>query len=440
MGRTLKRWLLAGAVVLSSVPGVAQAESDVDILLNLLVENGTITPVQAGQVRRQITETKEARNKQLAKEIVPDSARNWKWKGDIRLRDEIRDREGGGGQADTHRQRVRFRYGFEGKVSDQIKVAARLATGSSTETDSTTSNTAGQDPISTNQSFNTNFVKVPINLDLANVQYTPDVPGVEKLTLIGGIMDNPFWMVSPLVWDGDLSFSGLASNLSHEFGPVTLFVNSGAFSLDTDETEAASIWSAQGGASVKPFEGGGEALKNLKLTAALAYHDYKNVANAAKAGTDINAAFTTNTGGAKDFNELNPSFEIASTVGGMPLATYLDWVRNVSAGSHNNDGFQVGVKVNKAKKPFLSFSEGLNIKDGWEAGYFFQELQADATFDEFADSDFHGGGTNNRGHVFWMTFATLKNSTFAAKYFVTEELTGAKDVEDRIQLDWVTKF
>ena len=71
-------WLLVG-VFLSGLPGVARAESDVDILLNVLVENGTLTPVQAGQVRRQIAETKEARNKQLAKEIVPDSARNWKW-------------------------------------------------------------------------------------------------------------------------------------------------------------------------------------------------------------------------------------------------------------------------------------------------------------------------------------------------------------------------
>ncbi|PIQ84777.1 MAG: hypothetical protein COV75_00620 [Candidatus Omnitrophica bacterium CG11_big_fil_rev_8_21_14_0_20_63_9] len=430
-----RRWILVvGVWLLGGFPGTAWAASEVDILLDKLVDKGILSNVEVGLIRREIAETKETRNKDLAKAIVPDSARNWKWKGDIRLRDEIRNREGGGGQADTHRQRIRFRYGFEGKVNDQLKVQARVATGSST--DSST-----QDPISTNQSFNTNFVKVPFNLDLANLQYTPNIPGVSKSTFVGGIMENPFWTVSPLVWDGDLSFSGVAAKVEQELGPAKLFVNSGAFSLDTDETETASIWSAQGGIAFKPFaDAVNELLKNLKLIAAIAYHDYKNVANASKAGTNINAAFTTNTAGAKDFNEINPSFEVATKVAGLPVSTYLDWVHNASAGSDNNDGVQIGLKLGKAKNPIFSFSNGLNLKNGWEAGYFFQELQANAAFDEFVDSDFNGGGTNNRGHAFWVTLATLKNSTVGAKWLIGERLKGSKDVEDRLQLDWVTKF
>ena len=421
------RWVVVGFVAASCLPGVARAESEVDILLDTLVANGTLTAVQAGQVRRQITETKEARNKQLAKEIVPDSSRNWKWSGDLRLRDEIRNRVGTGN--DNHRQRIRFRYGFEGKVSDDLTVGARLATGTSTDSGASAESTA------TNQSLNTFFVKVPINLDLAYIQYTPEIPGVSKLSVIGGMMQNPLWTVGPMVWDPDLTWSGAAINLSQESGPVTFFTNDGVFSLDTDETEAAAIWTTQGGVSVMPFaDSEDEVLKNFKITSALSYYDFMNVANSAKAGTDPTTRISTNTALVQDFNELIPSFEVLSQVAGVPMSLFGDWVRNVAAGSGSgNGGFQIGVKVGKAKNPW-------DLKTGWEAGYFFERLEENAVFDELTDSDFGGGGTNRRGNVWWVTLAVLKHSTVSAKFFSAKQLTGAKANEDRIQLDWMTKF
>ncbi|MBI2093535.1 MAG: putative porin [Candidatus Omnitrophica bacterium] len=406
---------------IGAVAQMALAASEVDILLDKLVDKGILSNVEAGLIRREIAETKESRNKQLAKEIVPESARNWKWKGDIRLRDEFRNRTGTG--TDAHRQRIRFRYGLEGKVSDQLKVTARLATGNTS------------DPISTNQSFDTFFTKKTIVLDLANLEYMPEVPGISKVALVGGIMENPLWTVSPMVWDGDLSWDGGAFKVSQGAGPATFFANGGLFSLDTDETESAALWVAQGGASFQPFsDAEDEFLKNLKLTGALAYHDYRNVANSSKAGTDPITREADNTSATKDFNQLNPSIELASMVAGYPLSFFGDWVHNTSTSSEDNDGFAVGLKLGKAKTPW-------SFKDGWEAGYFFERLEADAAFDEFVDSDFGGGGTNRRGNAVWLTLATLKNSTLGAKYFFKQNsLRGAKANEERIQLDWVTKF
>lgn len=427
--RVLKRWMLAGAVAFIGLPQAAQAESEVDILLKMLVENGTLTAVQAGQVRREISETKEKSNKLLAKELVPDSARNWKWKGDLRLRDEARNRQGTGN--DTHRYRIRFRYGFEGKVSDQLKATARIATGSTT------------DPISTNQNFDTFLNKKTIILDLANLEYTPSVPGISKVAVVGGIMENPMWTATPMVWDGDLSWDGVALKVSHELGPTTLFSNSGVFSLDTDETETAALWVTQAGASFKPFADAEEELmKNLKLTGALAYHDYRNVANSAKAGTDPITRESDNTSGAKNFNQLNPSIELASQVAELPFSVFGDWVHNASASSTGNDGYAFGVKLGKAAIPW-------SLTKGWEAGYMFERLERDAAFDEFVDSDFGGGGTNRRGHVAWITLAVLKNSTFGVKGFFRQDTlehfgSGASLTqefrEDRFQMDWVTKF
>src|SRR3989338_5445254 len=180
-----RQWLV-GVLVAGGLPGAAHAESEMDILLNKLVERGTLSAADASQIRREIADTKETHNKELAKEIMPDSSRNWKWKGDLRLRNEYRNRTIGTGSGDFSRQRIRFRYGFEAKVNDQLKAGARFATGSTS------------DPVSTNQSFSTAFNHVNILLDRAYLEYSPEVPGITKVKLTGGIIENPFWLVGPL--------------------------------------------------------------------------------------------------------------------------------------------------------------------------------------------------------------------------------------------------
>lgn len=442
IAKYVRLWLLAAAVALSAVPRTALAASEVDILLDKLVEKGVLSGVEAGLIRREISETKETRNKELAKEIVPDSARNWKWSGDIRLRDEIRDRQGTGADSsgngvDAHRARIRFRYGAEGKVNDQLKVKFRIATGSAT------------DPISTNQTFNNNFLKKSIFLDLANVEYAPMLPLADtKVSFVGGIMENPLWTTDPMVWDGDLSWDGFAVKGEQKLGEsAKLFTNNGVFLLDSDETEPATLWVTQGGLALTPFiNSETEVLKNLKLTTAVAYHSYANTFTSAtnKPGTDPLTRESDNVT-CCEFKQFNPTVELASTVGTVPVALFGDFVQNLGAevqGDGDNRGFAFGIKVGKATVPW-------SLMKGWEAGYMFERLESDAAYDEFVDSDFGGGGTNRRGNVAWITLATLKNSTFGAKFFFRQDAiinqgsgsTLAREFrEDRIQLDWVTKF
>ena len=429
-----RTWCLAIPLLLGGGSQAVWAGSEVDILLNKLVDKGVLTNVEAGQIRQEISETKEVRNQQLAKEIVPDSVRNWKWGGDIRLRNEYRNRSGSG--QDINRQRIRFRYGFDAKVADDLRVGARLATGSTTE------------PVSTNQSFSAAFNHKNFLLDRAFVAYSPEIPGVTHAKLTGGIIENPFWLVGPLVWDDDLNFDGAAVHLDKELGPIaTLFTNDGVFSLQTDVSEAATLWSTQGGFIIKPFpEAEDELRKHAKITGALAYHDYRNVTNpltengaflqAGGGGTtptdSIPAAqLKGNTAGVDDLNLLNPSVEIGSQMAEIPFSLFSDWVHNTSVGS-GNDGFQLGVKLGKASIPF-------DLKKGWEGGYFFERLAPDATFGPFVDGDFGNGGTNHRGHVWWIKLATLKSSSVQFKYFNTQELKGSKNHADTFQADWVTK-
>jgi len=421
----MKRWrwgIVTSGVVFLSLNPIAWALSDVDILLNKLVERGILTSSDAGDIRQEMAKDKEANTQQLAKELVPESARNWQWSGDLRLRNESRNRTGTG--LDVNRQRIRFRYGFDAKVADDLKVGARLATGNTT------------DPISTNQTFNTAFNHKTFLLDRAFVEYTPEMHGLNTVTLTGGMLPNPFWTIDPLVWDDDLNFDGAAVKLTKNLGPaVSLFTNDGVFALTSDIGEASSLWSVQGGLTVKPFpESTAEALNNLKLTSAVAYHDYKNVTNPlSEQSTQTTAGGAKgNSGAAQDFNLFNPTFEISSQYADIPFGLFGDWVRNTAV-SEEESGFLIGIRLGKARVPF-------NLLKGWEGGYYFERIAPDATFGPFTDSDFGNGGTNHRGHVYWVKLATMKNSSIQFKYLNTQEVSGSKNKADTFQTDWVTKF
>jgi hypothetical protein len=47
-------------------------------------------------------------------------------------------------------------------------------------------------------------------------------------------------------------------------------------------------------------------------------------------------------------------------------------------------------------------------------------LEADATVADAVDSDFGDGGTNRRGHIFWVAYSPLDYLTFQTKYFQTK--------------------
>src|SRR5258708_6857643 len=140
--------------------------------------------------------------------------------------------------------------------------------------------------------------------------------------------------------------------------------------------------------------------------------------------------------------------ERTSHAGCLPLALDADYVHSINdtAPDHQSSGYQAGVIVGKAK-----------AAKTWEVAYFFKYLENNATFAEFADSDFGytgtgGGGTNRKGHIFWLAYAPRDYVTLKAKYFMTDILnpylnssglpvtTPVFDSINRFQLDLVVKF
>ncbi|GEM_PF-3357532 len=422
----IRWWVMA--VLLVGLPAAARAESEVDILLNKLVEKGILTGVEAGQIRQEISETKDARTTQLAKDVLPD---NWRWKGDVRLRNDYRD-QSGESRENFNRQRIRLRVGAEGKVNDELKAGFRLSTGANTS------------PGVPNQTLDDTFSKKFFFLDQAYIAYMPRLPDdFGQLSVTGGMFENPFWATSPMVFDPDLSWAGLVVKETYAIGSPTVataFLSGGVFPVDSDANggRIPAMYSTQGGVVLTPWAeevDAPEYIKNLKLTGALAYHDMTNVVDAGALiiNTPTTAGGSNELGAAEDFNVLNPAYELATVIGGVPVSTYGDFVVNTSA-SGDRRGFNLGVKAGKATTPW-------DVKRGWETGYFYQKLDTNAAFDGFTDSDFNGGGTNNKGNAWWVTLAVLKNTTFTTKVLAGQSINPEpKNNTLTWQWDLLTKF
>jgi polyhydroxyalkanoate synthesis regulator phasin len=429
--KTLRKLVLIVGLGLVWLPIAARA-SEADVLLNKLVEKDILTASEAQEVRNEMSPELASHDKDMEEKLKKAGA-EWAQKisinGDIRLRNETRDRTSG----NVGFQRIRFRLGVKAKVSDNLEVGARFATGGQAggikvKSDMGTDLIGSSDPVSTNQTLSDTFAKKNFNLDQAYIKYSPET-SIGTLAIWGGIFDNPF-VATSLVWDGDLTFGGAALQWSKTVGPAQPFLNGGVFPIDSGAmgSDNPAMYGTQIGVTLKPMWATGvEAIDNISLKTAVAHYDFSNVV----ASTTLPNSQQGNTVGT--FRELNPYVEITSQgFDGLPITLWGDWVKNTATPDQKN-GSQFGIRIGKATTPW-------DIKKGWELGYFTQEIESNAAHDAFVDSDFGGGGTNRKGKVGYLTFATLKNSTATVKYLDADQITGTASHEKRIQVDWVTKF
>ncbi len=429
MMRSRMLWCIVGMVLGAGLPGVASAASDVEILLNKLVEKGILTPADAGQIHQEMVQQRATEKPALAGEVVPQWAQRVTLSGDLRLRQESFWRDSSSANARTRsRQRMRLRVGAKANVSDQVEAGVRFATGTNL------------DPTSTNQSVQDVFDKKDLFVDLAYLKLS--TAGLDQfesvpLTLWGGKFETP-WSYTPLVWDSDLTPEGVALSLAPAMGPVTLSTTGGVFPIDelAANGEDPALWLAQAGVSwpVAP-EAAEEWLKHLTVKGAMTYYDYMHLDQ----GIDTtasnrfgNTVQTASSAGTTlfqfDYDEWDLMGEIHSRLFGQPVKLYADYVKNTAV-ADDDEGFLVGVQIGRADTPWA-----------WEGGYYYKRLEPDAVVGQFTDSDFGDGGADRSGHLYYAAIGTLKHSTLGAKLYVTEGLSTPETSIDRLQVDWATKF
>jgi len=326
------------------------------------------------------------------------------FKGDVRLRYEAIDEDG---EEQRNRMRFRARFGLNAKVSDDVNFIFQLASG-------------GDNPVSTNQTFDDGFSTKDIGVDLAYVDWKIR----DGLNFYGGKMKNPLYKAGsvPLVWDSDLNPEGLAM----KFTSGGFFGTAGGFSVEErSSSDDSLLLVVQAGYKFAVGE-------NASLTAGAGYFEYTNTVGnepfyngKAKGNTvDINGDYVY------DYENTEVFAQFETKVGGWPLKIYVHAVQNNEV-SEEDMGYAVGAKVGSAK------SDG-EMEFSWT----YQDIEADAVIGTFNDSDFGGGGADSDGHLLKAKYAISKKIILGGTLFLNnvDRFQGTEHDYSRLQLDVEFKF
>jgi hypothetical protein len=177
------------------VAAAASVSADKDSVAKL---NSDLTDVKT-TVQNQLLTAQDEQKRVSALEGVFG---RFRWTGDVRVRGENFDQTG---MADRNRARIRVRFGFEGKLNEDLLSGIALATGSL------------GDPDSTNETMTNNFDRKTIALDKGWITYNPVAH--RWLSLTAGKFAYP-WQRTSLTLDPDLSPEGFDEKLSFDIHQV----------------------------------------------------------------------------------------------------------------------------------------------------------------------------------------------------------------------------
>jgi cell division protein FtsB len=340
--------------------------------------------------------------------------------GDFRYRYEMIDPEG----SDTRRRnRIRARTNVRADVADNIEIGFGLATG-------------GDDPVSANQTLGAGGSSKDISLNLAYADWEV----VDGLHLIGGKYKNPLLRVGKqaLMWDGDWTPEGLALTYKRDWFRVNAI---GSFlESDTRGDNDTFAWGAQ-------FIGTGD-VAGVKLTGGLAYYNFDIQGKTTTFGDPTDPGdFFGNTAVQPDGQPCGTTLDVECvyrydflltqvfaeatfSVADWPTVVFFDAVNN-SDPSDNDTAWTLGTRIGQAKD-----------RGQFQFSYFYADKEADSTVGLITDSDFAGGGTDNRGHFFKVDYGISKRWSIGAQYFVNETdiSSGARRDYNRLMIDTQWKW
>jgi hypothetical protein len=342
--------------------------------------------------------------------------------------------------------------GIKAKTTETTEVGVRFASGSGFQN-------------TTNQSFDGHARGKDIFIDRAYASWKPS----DFLKITGGKHKNPLF-TAPLVWDPDVNPEGVSESLKFDLnGNLDIFLNFGQWFIEElklkDSDRDPTLLVYQLGFVTKPAE-------TMTLEFAGTYYDYHNLDELSwedgivKDTTEF-LGYNNKHGQQMIFDsdgkllnefkclEVGAKLKIKDLLP-IPFSVFGNYIKNSEAdideliekgvnsedsdpaklerysGDDRDSGWLIGLAIGNKKK-----------KGDWYAKYHYQELEDYAFPAVFVDSDFHGGGTNNKGHYIQGRYYLADNIQARAIGFFTkredESKDGKKD-EDRIQLDIIFTF
>jgi Putative porin len=301
-----------------------------------------------------------------------------------------------------NRNRIRARPVITAMLQPDLLVGFGLASGS-------------DDPVSTNQTLGNGDSSKDIKLDLAYFTWT----GIQKTTITGGKFKLPLVTVggSALQWDSDWRPEGAGIGWTNG----TFFANALGNYLESDSN------AANGSTFYPSLQAGGNfKLGPVAMTGGVGYTDistegkpcFFSTSSGFASGVDLERSFC---GGnqargqspaqryANDFGVYNLFAQGTFNLFDLPLAIYADYINNSDADDYET-GYQAGVTLG-----------GLKLAGEWQVGYYYQDLESNATLGLLTNSDFGGGGTNGKGSVLSAGYALSDKTNLLATYYLVDK-------------------
>ena len=466
MKKMSQPWLRLSAFLVAftlcaGLPGLPKAHaSQVDVLIEKLVEKRILTRIDAETIRAEVETAEKKDFKAQVKSSTP-------WlegltaKGDVRLRYEGFERENED-SSDRNRYRFRVRWGLEKKLNDEWKAGFRLATGTGTN-----------EATSTNVTFDGEFGLKQIFIDQAYGIYTPTarvkewMPAVDKVEIGAGKVANPYndkWATT-IIWDGDVTPEGIYQAIDFKIADVgeegswkwhNLL---GQFVVDEDSNLSPGDVEmlAFGTGTTYSWKKGHDV--SFKFT----YYDWQDYIQFQKTNpSSLASSFGGNDREVDDFKVLNfyadANFEVPTWWGRQNLKLFGDYahnaglqeggstdeeLRNPDLRGDSDDAFSLGATLGAAKE-----------QGEWTLTYEYLYIEPNAVVGNFAESDLGVGYANNQGHRLSWKYMILKNLEFNATAWLVERIDktiltyGSADLRPngdddqllRTQVDFVYKF
>ena len=399
--------LLSPAFLFMAMP--AQGASNDEVIAALQAQLAELSArLEALETRRQVpVDTYEA---PIPREVASSSSSSWvdriKLKGDFRYRHESIDAEFSGSQ--RHRQRIRARPAIVADITESVEVGFGVATG-------------GDSATSSNQTLGSAFTSKSVNLDLAYFDWSTPAEG---LSILGGKYRNPLHRTggNGLVWDSDLRPEGLLA--SYKSGGLNLSA------IVNWVTESSNEDNLVFGGQIGWSTGIGDS---SNLLVGVGYYDLSSVQGRAVPldGDPLGNSVDGNNQYLYGYEEVEIFGEFTFNIGERPLKLFANYVENLDAPVFDQ-GWAIGGD--------MDFRHG---NRPWRLGYAYQDLEADAVFALFTDSDFIGGGTDGKGHIFRGSYTLTKNISLGGTLFINERgenNTGVAEDYNRLMLDVEFKY
>ena len=456
----IEHWIISAALV--GFPAIESKADETGDTIKRLKEqvDGLEQKLKVLERNREL-DNDAAAEKSAAK--LPDSNSIFKtpgWLTSVRLVNDLRLRYDQTFAPDSDfvsrwRIRPRLRLGAIATLKDDFEIGLRLVSAPSVGKDS------GGDPLSTNQTFEDNASRKPVGIDWAFARWTPIHTSKWAGSFALGKLENPP-NFSENVFDVDYTPEGLATQFSYKAGTNhTATAYFGQFVLDEQQfsgkdpflfVEQLRLDSKWGEHLQSVFTLSGLSIANPETltTASVPDSNHGNTRNAA--GVLRNEYQLLIADGSLSWNLAH--FPLYN--GPFPIRLSGEFINNFGA-KRDNVGYSFGPSFGRISQT------GNNQKGNWEISYRYQELQADANYEELTASDIGAfyrsrpvgepygsfrptflNGLNLRGHAFRVAYAPFDSLVLDARVWLNEPIRVAKSSDKteglRLLFDLVWKF